>query len=35
MRSFQYEQAGAILVIVVITVSLLDILSQRIRARFI
>lgn len=35
MRSFQYEAAGAILVIVVITVSLLDILSQRIRARFI
>jgi phosphonate transport system permease protein len=35
MRSFEYAQAGAILVIVVITVSLLDILSQRIRARFI
>ncbi|BCJ89696.1 phosphonate ABC transporter, permease protein PhnE [Terrihabitans soli] len=35
MRSFQYEQAGAILVIVVITVSALDILSQRIRAKFI
>jgi phosphonate transport system permease protein len=35
MRSFQYEQAGAILLIVVVTVSLLDILSQRIRAKFI
>ncbi len=35
MRSFQYEQAGAILLIVVVTVSLLDIVSQRIRARFI
>lgn len=35
MRSFQYEQAGAVLVIVVVTVSLLDILSQRIRAKFI
>lgn len=35
MRSFQYEQASAILVIVVIMVSLLDIVSQRIRARFI
>lgn len=35
MRSFEYAQAGAVLVIVVITVSLLDILSQRIRAKFI
>jgi phosphonate transport system permease protein len=35
MRSFQYEQAGALLIIVVVTVSVLDIVSQRIRARFI
>ena len=35
MRSFQYPQAAAILVIVVVAVSLLDIISQRIRARFI
>jgi phosphonate transport system permease protein len=35
MRSFQYEQAGALLLIVVVTVSVLDIVSQRIRARFI
>lgn len=35
MRSFQYEQAGAVLIIVVVMVALLDILSQRIRARFI
>lgn len=35
MRSFQYEPAGAILIIVVATVSLLDIVSQRIRTRFI
>jgi phosphonate transport system permease protein len=35
MRSFQYEAAGAVLVIVVVTVSVLDIISQRIRARFI
>lgn len=35
MRSFQYEQAGAILILVVLTVSALDILSQQIRRRFI
>lgn len=35
MRSFQYEKAGAVLIIVVVAVSLLDIVSQRIRARFI
>jgi phosphonate transport system permease protein len=35
MRSFQYPKAGAVLLIVIVTVSLLDILSQRIRARFI
>lgn len=35
MRSFEYQQAGAILVIVIVTVSLLDVLSQRIRAKFI
>jgi phosphonate transport system permease protein len=35
MRSFEYEQGGALLLIVVVTVSVLDIISQRIRARFI
>jgi phosphonate transport system permease protein len=35
MRSFQYGQAGAVLIIVVVLVSALDIFSQRIRARFI
>lgn len=35
MRSFQYGQAAAVLIIVVVVVSLLDIISQRIRARFI
>ena len=35
MRSFEYAQASAILLIVVVTVSLLDIVSQRIRAKFI
>ncbi|MGQ4275400.1 phosphonate ABC transporter, permease protein PhnE [Terrihabitans sp. B22-R8] len=35
MRSFQYEQAGAILIMVIIAVSALDILSQGIRRRFI
>ncbi|MFC5067053.1 phosphonate ABC transporter, permease protein PhnE [Flaviflagellibacter deserti] len=35
MRSFEYQQAGAVLLIVIVTVSLLDVLSQRIRAKFI
>ncbi|MCS0494257.1 phosphonate ABC transporter, permease protein PhnE [Ancylobacter sp. MQZ15Z-1] len=35
MRSFQYSQASAILIVVIITVSLLDMLSQRIRKRYI
>jgi phosphonate transport system permease protein len=35
MRSFQYQQAGAILILVVLAVSALDILSQQIRRQFI
>lgn len=35
MRSFNYSQASAILIVVVITVSLLDMVSQNIRKRFI
>ncbi|MDX6806490.1 phosphonate ABC transporter, permease protein PhnE [Terrihabitans rhizophilus] len=35
MRSFQYEKAGAILIMVILAVSTLDIVSQMIRRRFI
>ncbi len=35
MRSFQYEKGAAILLIVIVTVSVLDIVSQEIRRRFI
>ena len=35
MRSFQYSQASAILIIVILTVSVLDLVSQNIRKRFI
>ncbi|MCB4768993.1 phosphonate ABC transporter, permease protein PhnE [Ancylobacter sp. Lp-2] len=35
MRGFLYSQAAAILIIVIVTVSLLDVISQNIRKRFI
>jgi len=35
VRGFLYSQASAILIIVIVTVSLLDMISQRIRKRFI
>ncbi|MCG8446745.1 MAG: phosphonate ABC transporter, permease protein PhnE [Hyphomicrobiales bacterium] len=35
MRSFRYDQAGAILIIIIVTVSVLDLVSGAIRRRFI
>jgi phosphonate transport system permease protein len=35
MRGFNYSQASAILIIVILTVTVLDVLSQNIRKRFI
>ncbi len=35
MRGFNYSQAAAILIMVIVTVSVLDVVSQNVRKRFI